>query len=54
MNTPISPGLKFSLTTKSGDDMTAELKGFAEIIGIERAAPGRYSLLLLLSLFGGG
>ncbi|WP_332853423.1 hypothetical protein [Duganella sp. S19_KUP01_CR8] len=53
MNTPPSPGFKFSLTTESGDDMTAELKGFAEMIGIEQAAPGRYSLLLLLSLLGG-
>ena len=53
MKTPTSPGFKFSLTSESGEDMTAELKDFAEMIGIEHAAPGRYSLLLLLSLFGG-
>lgn len=34
-------------------DMTAEITSFAECIGLEHAAPGRYSILLLLGLFGG-
>ncbi|PHM20828.1 MAG: hypothetical protein CK604_07120 [Curvibacter sp. PD_MW3] len=33
--------------------MSAELATFVKAIGLERAAPGRYSLLLSLGLFGG-
>ena len=46
-------GKKFTATAANGEDMTAELTNFANIIGLERAAPGRYSMLLLLNLFGG-
>ena len=49
MNPLTSPGFKLSLTSPSGDDMTAELKDFAAMIGIEQAAPGRYSLGSLAS-----
>ncbi len=44
---------KFTLTAADGTDMTDEITNFANIIGLERAAPGRYSLLLVLGLFGG-
>lgn len=37
----------------SGDDMTAELDDFASVIGLKNAAHGRYSLLLVLALYGG-
>jgi hypothetical protein len=43
----------FKLTSNDGGDMTSEVIQFAEMIGIERAASGRYSILLLLALFGG-
>ncbi len=33
--------------------MTAELTRFATYIGLERIAPGRYSILFVLGLFGG-
>jgi hypothetical protein len=33
--------------------MTLELMGFAEAIGLDRVASGRYSILLLLGLYGG-
>jgi hypothetical protein len=44
---------KFTLKAANGEDMTAEITNFANIIGLERAAPGRYSILLTLGLFGG-
>lgn len=44
---------KFALTLSNGDDVTAEISSFANLIGLERAAPGRYSILLVLGLFGG-
>ena len=44
---------KFTLTSDNGDDMTAEMAIFANFIGLDRAAPGRYSILLVLGLFGG-
>lgn len=34
-----------------GNDMTAEILGFAEAIGLERVVPGRYSILLLVQLY---
>jgi len=43
---------KFSARTEDGKDITAELQEFANQIGLEQAAPGRYSLLLVLGLFG--
>jgi len=46
-------GKKFTLTAANGEDMTAEITNFANCIGLERAAPGRYSILLVLGLFGG-
>lgn len=33
--------------------MSAELDKFSEVIGLKQAAPGRYSLLLVLALYGG-
>ena len=42
----------FKATREDGTDMTPNLLEFAETIGIERIAPGRYSLLLLLVLYG--
>lgn len=44
---------KFKLTAADGTDMTEEIAGFASAIGLECYAPGRYSLLLTLGLFGG-
>jgi hypothetical protein len=43
----------FTLTAPDGTDRTAEISGFAEMIGLDHAAPGRCSLLLTLGLFGG-
>jgi hypothetical protein len=43
----------FALTAADGKDMTAEIAGFASTIGLERAAPDRCSMLLVLGLFGG-
>jgi hypothetical protein len=42
-----------SATTADGRDMTAKLNHFARVIGLEAAARGRYSMLLVLGLFGG-
>ena len=44
---------KFIATAANGEDMTAELNHFANVIGLKTAAPGRYSMLLVLALFGG-
>ena len=46
-------GNKFTAAAVNGENMTAEITNFANIIGLERAAPGRYSILLVLGLFGG-
>jgi len=43
----------FTLTAPDKTDRTAEIAGFAEMIGLDHAAPGRCSLLLTLGLFGG-
>ncbi|WP_025647747.1 hypothetical protein [Paraburkholderia fungorum] len=42
-----------TVTAANGEDMTAMVQGFARFIGLEQAAPGRYSMLLVLGLFGG-
>jgi hypothetical protein len=42
----------FSARTQDGKDVFAELQDFANGIGLEQAAPGRYSFLLVLGLFG--
>lgn len=42
----------FSARTEDGKDVFAELQNFANGIGLEQAAPGRYSFLLVLGLFG--
>lgn len=44
---------QFSARTEDGRDVTADLQNFAKSIGLEQAAPGRYSFLLVLGLFGG-
>ena len=44
---------RFKATGPDGNDMTIELLEFANIIGLERAVAGRYSVLLLLELYGG-
>ena len=46
-------GLLFSIKHSDGRDMSEELSTFASTIGLDHVAPGRYSLLLVLSLFGG-
>lgn len=38
---------------RDGQDVTDELTQFARMFGLDRAAPGRYSMLLLLHLYGG-
>lgn len=43
----------FQATSADGRDMAPDLLRFAEMIGLERIASGRYSVLLLLGLFGG-
>ncbi len=42
-----------TVTAANGEDMTDIVRGFARFIGLEQAAPGRYSMLLVLGLFGG-
>lgn len=39
------------VTDSDGNDVTDELAAFADIYGLERAASGRYSLLLLYGLY---
>ena len=43
---------KHTLTGDNGRDMTPEINNFINFIGLERAAPNRYSILLVLGLFG--
>jgi hypothetical protein len=43
----------FTLTASDGTDMRAELTAFATQIGLEHAAPERYSIVFLLGLFAG-
>ncbi len=42
----------FTVTADNGEDKSAELTNFANFIGLEAIAPGRYSILLVLGLFG--
>jgi len=45
--------LKFTFSNADGQDMSAEILRFVEQIGLQAAAPGRFSYLLVLELFGG-
>ena len=42
----------FTAKQPDGTDMASELLRFGEVVGLDRIARGRYSLLLLLGLFG--
>jgi hypothetical protein len=44
---------KFTVTAANGEDLTEAITNFARIIGLETAAPDRYSMLLILGLFVG-
>lgn len=44
---------KFTAITNDGKDMSAELANFADFIGLDTVVPNRYSILLVLGLFGG-
>lgn len=44
---------KFTAITENGEDIYPELRDFANFIGLEKVAPNRYSILLVLGLFGG-
>lgn len=44
---------RFRLKNHDGKDVTEDLSHFAETIGLEQAASGRHSVVLLLGLFGG-
>ena len=46
------PNPRFKATHNDGSDASSELLHFAKAIGLESVIPGRYSLLLLLELFG--
>lgn len=48
-----SKKFKFIVTADNGEDKSAELTNFGNFIGLEAAAPSRYSILLVLGLFGG-
>lgn len=52
MNTPAN-GPHWHMTGTDGTDMRPELAHFADTIGLEAAAPSRYSALLLLQLYAG-
>lgn len=44
---------RYSMITVNGEDKTLELQHFAAAIGLDRKAPGRYSVLLLIQLAAG-
>jgi len=44
---------KYTFTSADGQDMTAEITRFVEITGLDAVAPERYSMLLVMGLFGG-
>lgn len=46
-------GKKYTLTAANGEDMTMVITDFANSIDLEHLVPGRYSILLVLGLFGG-
>ena len=45
--------MRIKLTGPDGSDRTDEILDFAKLIGLDSVAPGRYSVLLVLGLFGG-
>ena len=45
--------MRVQLTGPDGSDRTDEILDFAKLIGLDSVAPGRYSVLLMLGLFGG-
>jgi hypothetical protein len=47
-----SPLKLITVTARDGRDMKPEVEGFARMIGLDQAAPGRYSLLLPLTMYG--
>lgn len=49
MTSPTS-GTKIEIMI-DGENKTADLQRFADVIGLERAAPGRYSAVILLELY---
>jgi len=49
----IAPRLEFKLTGPDGEDKGPEIAHFIELLGLDRIAPGRYSTLLVIQLFGG-
>lgn len=44
---------KYTFTSDDGSDMTAEITRFVEITGLDSVASERYSMLLVMGLFGG-
>ncbi len=44
---------RYALTNGQGESMNEELECFADNIGLNTIAPNRYSIILLLELFGG-
>jgi len=53
MATHTNNGKKYTARAANGEDMSPELINFANVIGLEAAAPSRYSILLVIELFGG-
>lgn len=45
------PTHRFAMRTTDGEDVTPQFRKFAETIGLEQFAPGRYSTLLLVQLY---
>lgn len=45
--------LQFTAQDEDGNDMSAVFSRFVEQIGLQAAAPGRFSFLLVMELFGG-
>ena len=43
---------RYELLDEQGQDVSAKFLDFAKLVGLERAAPGRYSILLVMSLYG--
>jgi hypothetical protein len=54
LHKPSSPHWKFTISNNgNGEDLTAEFEHFTSMCGLDQLVPGRYSRLLLLSLYGG-
>jgi len=45
--------MRVKLTGPNGNDRTEEIVDFAKTIGLDRITPWRYSVLLVLGLYGG-